>query len=58
MILANLSASLLHMGVNSSEEIVTAAQAIVEGVSIVLEYASIVGIGSSGRYSLFPQEDR
>lgn len=48
MILANLSTSLLHMEGNNSEEIVMAAKTIVEGVSDILEYAFIVGIGSCG----------
>lgn len=37
---------------NNSEEIVMAAKTIVEGVSDILEYAFIVGIGSCGQYSL------
>lgn len=56
VILANLSTSLLHftslLEVNNSEEIVMAAKTIVEGVSNILEYAYIVGIGSCGQYSL------
>lgn len=56
VILANLSTSLLHftslLEVNNSKEIVMAAKTIVEGVSNILEYAYIVGIGSCGQYSL------
>lgn len=48
VILANLSASLLHMEVNNSEEIVVAAKTIVEGASNILEYSYIVSIGFSG----------
>lgn len=45
-ILAHLSTHLLHVEVNNSEEIVMAAQTIVEGVSDILEYATIVSNGS------------
>lgn len=45
-ILATLSTHLLHVEVNNSEEMVMAAKTIVEGVSDILEYATIVSIGS------------
>lgn len=51
-LLANLSTSLLHMEVNNSEEVVMAAKTIIEGVSTMLEYVYIVGIGSFGQYSI------
>lgn len=44
MLLATLSASLLHMDVSNGEEVVTAATTIVKGVSGILEYVYIVGI--------------
>lgn len=44
MLLASLSASLLHMDVSNGEEVVTAATTVVKGVSGVLEYVHIVGI--------------
>lgn len=50
VILANLSAALLQMEVDNSGEIVMVAKTIVEGVGNILEYASIVGIGSCGQY--------
>lgn len=43
VLLANLSASLLHMDVSNGEGLVSAATTIVKGVSNILEYASIVG---------------
>lgn len=46
MILANLSAFLLHVEVNGSKEMVTAAKTIVEGVSSILEYTYMVSLGS------------
>lgn len=45
-ILATLSTHLLHVEVNNSEEMIMAAKTIVEGVSDILEYATIVSIGS------------
>lgn len=44
MLLATLSASLLHMDVSNGEEVVTAATTIVKGVSGILEHVYIVGI--------------
>lgn len=44
MLLATLSASLLHMDVSNGEEVVTTATTIVKGVSGILEYVYIVGI--------------